>query len=143
MGIIFYVNILRLQNHLIIFKTFVMPNQKSDDRSKQQGNTGNNPGRQDQQSGQGGQTGSGRSDTGNQRQQSGSSRGTAANRVRRAVCLIVIARDSKAIRPTVIASRANRKKLLQSRMLHLMTMTRTQSNQNKKRQTGIRIQTVA
>jgi hypothetical protein len=71
-----------------------------------------------------------------------------ANRVskvrgNRAVCLIVIARDSKAICPTVTARKANRRKLLQDRMLHLMTTTRTQNNQNTKLQTGMRIQTAA
>jgi hypothetical protein len=55
----------------------------------------------------------------------------------------VIARDSKVICPTAIASRANRRKLLQGRILHLMTMTRTQNNQNTKLQTGIRTQPAA
>ena len=50
------------------------------------------------------------------------------DKVNREVCLIVIARDSKAICPTVTESRANRKKLLQSGMVHLMMMTRTQTD---------------
>jgi hypothetical protein len=42
---------------------FVMPNQKSDDRSNQQGNTGNNLGNQGQQSRQGGSQSGSRSDS--------------------------------------------------------------------------------
>ena len=64
------------------------------------------------------------------------------SKVNREARLIVIARD-KAIRPTVIASKASKKKLLQIAVIHLMMMTRTQNNQNKKLQTGTRIQTAA
>jgi hypothetical protein len=66
----------------------------------------------------------------------------AISKVNREVCLIVIARDSKAI-PTVTARRDNKKKLLLIGVIHHMMMTRTQNNQNKKLQTGIRIQTAA
>jgi hypothetical protein len=65
------------------------------------------------------------------------------NKVNREARLIVIARDSKAIL-TVTASRASKKKLLPIVVIHLMMMTRTQNNQNKKLQTtGMRIQTAA
>jgi hypothetical protein len=62
-----------VETNLIILKTFVMPNQKTDDRNTQQGNTGSNP-NQGQQGGQGSQSGSRSGDTGNQGQQSGSNR---------------------------------------------------------------------
>ena len=53
-----------------------MPNQKSDDRSSQQGNKGGNP-NQGQQSGQGqvNQSGTGRGDMGNQGQRTSTDRG--------------------------------------------------------------------
>jgi hypothetical protein len=64
-----------------------------------------------------------------------------AGKVSKEVCLIVIARDNKAICP--IASRASRKKLLQARAQHHTTMTRTQNNQKTNHQTGMRILTAA
>jgi hypothetical protein len=70
------------------------------------------------------------------------SKANRVSKVNREVCLIVIARDSKAI-PTVTARRDNKKKLLLIGVIHHMMMTRTQNNQNKKLQTGIRIQTAA
>ena len=123
-----------------------MPNQKSDDRSSQQGNKGSNPG---QQSGQG-QSGS-----------RGGDSGTRDNRVERTVVIskvskagkvnkaghrIAIAKNKKATCLIVIASRASkasRKKLLQAVTPHHITMTRIQNAQKTKLQTGIRILTAA
>ena len=111
--------------------------------------TGGNPGRQGQQSGQGGQTGSSSSDSGNQGQQSGASRGSQQGqqgqqgKINREVCLIVIARDSKAICPTVTVSRASKKKLLQMRDDSSYDDDQDTEHQNKKPQTGMRTQIAA
>jgi hypothetical protein len=66
------------------------------------------------------------------------------SKVNRETGLIVIARDSKAICPTGTASRVSKKKLLPIVVIHLMMMTRTQNNQNKKLQTtGMRTRIAA
>src|SRR5678816_1211634 len=64
-------------------------------------------------------------------------------KVNKVACPIVIARDKKAICPIVIASKASRKKLLQDKALRRMMMTRTQTNQDAKLQTRMRVLTAA
>jgi hypothetical protein len=49
-------------------------------------------------------------------------------KINREAGLIVIARDSKAICPTGTESKVSKKKLLQIGIIHLMTMTRTQTD---------------
>jgi hypothetical protein len=49
-------------------------------------------------------------------------------KINREAGLIVIARDSKAICPTGTASKVSKKKLLQIGIIHLMMMTKTQTD---------------
>src|SRR6476646_2622236 len=67
------------------------------------------------------------------------------SKVNREESQIVIAKkdnkDSKGICPTVIASKASKKKLLQIVMLHLTTKIRTMSSQNREVLTEVRILT--
>jgi hypothetical protein len=55
--------------------------------------------------------------------------------------IVIANKDSKAICPTVIASKASKKKLLQIVMLHLTTEIRTMSSQKKELLTEVRILT--
>jgi hypothetical protein len=71
------------------------------------------------------------------------SRANRVSKVNRKVGLIVIARDNKVICPIVTVGRPSKKKLLQIAVIHLMMMTRTQTNPKTKLQTGMRIRTAA
>jgi hypothetical protein len=120
---------------------FVMPNQRSDDRSTQKGNKGN----ESRAPGSTKRTGwSNRLKEQCYRKPGTAKAGASKDNQQgqRDLCLIVITMDSKAICPIMTASKASKKKLLQG-IIHLMMMTRTQNNQNTKLQTGIRTQPAA